>query len=61
MKSPQLIFVPELISITQTTALTGTIDLPGHLRNDKVYLFSGTRDTVVDPGEQWVEKFLLYL
>ena len=53
MKSPQLIFVPELISITHTTALSGTIDLPGYLRNDKVYLFSGMLDTVVYPGEQY--------
>lgn len=51
MKSPIDINVSELVSITYSTSLTGTIDLPRNLKMDRVYLFSGTKDTVVDPGE----------
>ena len=51
MTSPQLIFVPELVSITYSTALSTTIDHPYNLRDDKVYLFSGMLDSVVVPGK----------
>ena len=47
---PELISISELESITYTTALTGTIDAPSHMANDRVYLFSGTLDSVVVPG-----------
>ena len=50
MKSPDLISVDELVTITHTTALSGTIDEPSYMANDRVYLFSGTKDTVVNPG-----------
>ncbi len=49
-KSPELISVEELITVTYTTALSGTIDQPSHLANDRVYLFSGSLDSVVVPG-----------
>ncbi len=49
-KSPDLISVDELVAVTWTTALSGTIDKPSHLANDRVYLFSGSLDSVVDPG-----------
>lgn len=52
MKKPDEIDVPELVTITHTTALTGTIDLPANLDGDRVYLFSGTKDSVVVQGEQ---------
>ncbi len=48
--NPELINVPELVDITFATAATGTIDLPSHMQNDKVYLFSGSLDSVVVPG-----------
>ncbi len=50
MKMPVDINVAELVTITHTTALTATIDLPEHLKGDRVYLFSGTKDSVVVPG-----------
>lgn len=58
MKNPELIFTFELVSITYSTALTGTIDNPSHLANDRVYLFSGTLDSVVVPGV--MEKLAVY-
>ena len=50
MKSPELISVDKLVAITYITALTDTIDKPSHMANDRVYLFSGTKDTVVNSG-----------
>jgi len=50
MISPALISVTELVTITYNTAATETIDPPSYLNNDHVYLFSGTLDTVVNPG-----------
>ncbi|XP_064405963.1 poly(3-hydroxybutyrate) depolymerase-like [Halichondria panicea] len=49
-KSPELISVDKLIAITYTTALGGTIDKPSHLSSDRVYLFSGSLDSIVNPG-----------
>ncbi len=40
----------ELVAITYTTALSGTIDKPSHLSSDRVYLFSGSLDSQVHPG-----------
>ena len=51
MKKPADISVTELVSITYSTSITGTIDLPHNLKGDRIYLFSGTRDTVVDQGQ----------
>jgi len=39
-----------LVTLTNTDAGLGYIDDPAHLRNDRVYLFSGKDDTVVDPS-----------
>lgn len=50
MRLPVGIDVAELVAITHTTALTATIDLPEHLKGDRVYLFSGAKDSVVVPG-----------
>lgn len=50
MVKPELISVAELVAITYTTALSKSIDYPSHLSSDRVFLFSGTLDTVVDPG-----------
>lgn len=59
MKDPSLISVKELIGITYNTAVTATIDHPSNLKDSRVYLFSGTQDTVVKQGtdSSW-HKFL---
>lgn len=51
MKEPEGILVPYLVGITRTTALSGTIDLPDHMRHSRVFLFSGKLDTVVVQGD----------
>ena len=38
------------MAITESTALTGTIDPPSNLQSAPVYLYSGTEDSVVVPG-----------
>ena len=50
MKYPELISVSELVKITYSTALSLTIDSPSNMKNDRVYLFSGSQDTVVKQG-----------
>lgn len=51
MVHPELISVPELIKITYATyTTTRTIDDPGNMKDHRVFLFSGTLDTVVVPG-----------
>jgi hypothetical protein len=50
MLHPSQISVPLLVTITTSTALTGTIDPDCNLANASVYLFSGSQDTVVVPG-----------
>lgn len=52
MKTPSLISVDELVTITHTTyATTRTIDNPENLAHgSRVWLFTGTKDTVVDSG-----------
>ena len=51
MENPALIVVSQLVSITYTTALSLAIDNPINMKNDPVYLFSGTRDSVVVQGD----------
>jgi hypothetical protein len=58
MKDPSLISVDELVKITHNTALTDTIDPLTNLVDDKVYLFSGSKDTVIKPGV--MEKLMEY-
>ena len=50
MNSPTLLLVAELVNETYSMAESGTIDNPSNIENDKVYLYSGTADTVVVPG-----------
>ena len=51
MTTPALINVAELIDITRATAATtGTVDDPAHLCASRVFLFSGSADTVVHSG-----------
>eukprot|EP01029_Cantina_marsupialis_P027871 TRINITY_DN774109_c0_g1_i1.p1 TRINITY_DN774109_c0_g1~~TRINITY_DN774109_c0_g1_i1.p1 ORF type:complete len:333 (-),score=81.22 TRINITY_DN774109_c0_g1_i1:603-1601(-) len=64
MKTPDLISVTELEAITyQTHYTTDTIDNPHNMKGSRVYLFSGTEDTVVFPGvvkklKEYYEKFV---
>lgn len=61
MKDPGLISVTELVGVTQTTALSGFIDPLVNLADDRVYLYSGTKDTVVHPGVvKKLEEFYLH-
>ncbi|XP_002119263.3 poly(3-hydroxybutyrate) depolymerase-like [Ciona intestinalis] len=50
MTSPAFINVKYLQQITTNTALTGFIDPVSNMMNDRVFLFSGMADTVVDKG-----------
>ena len=50
MKTPALISVAELLTITHTTAATGFIDPVRNVVGQRVWLFSGTLDTEVAPG-----------
>ena len=63
MVSPEQINVSELVSITEATAATGFISSTSNLKNSRVYLFSGTRDTIVKQGSvvklfEYYEKFV---
>ena len=49
MNKPGLIDVDALVTVTKNTALTGTIDPLSNLADDRVWLFSGTNDSVVYP------------
>ena len=40
--------VPELVAATNYAALTLSIDSPSHMKDDLVWLFSGTSDSVVN-------------
>lgn len=42
--------IPDLVRITQQNASRGTIDPTGNLANDKVWLFSGSQDSLVPPA-----------
>jgi len=48
---PALISVAELVSLTNVAAQNNEIDSTSNLKNDRVYLFSGTIDTIVNPGK----------
>ena len=61
MKTPSLISVPKLHAITEATfATTATIDNPNNLRasDQRAWLFTGTKDSVVANGV--VEKLKQY-
>ena len=50
MRAPELIDVGELVLVTLGTYASGFIDSPRNLAGDRVWLFSGQRDTVVHRG-----------
>jgi len=57
-KHPELISVTELIVATNYAYAVGTIDNPALLVNSNVWLYSGTLDSVVNPGV--MKKLLTY-
>mmetsp|Transcript_7685 Transcript_7685/g.10604 ORF Transcript_7685/g.10604 Transcript_7685/m.10604 type:complete len:334 (-) Transcript_7685:72-1073(-) len=58
MDYPELINLNELYEATTYAYETRTIDAPSNLKNHKVWIFSGTADTVVQTGV--VEKLQQY-
>ena len=50
MASPAGIPISTLVNTTNSWAIAGTVDPVANLQNSKVYLFSGTLDSVVKPG-----------
>ena len=50
MKYPSTISVTVLEGITDSGAAVGNIDSTSNMRNDKVYIFDGKDDSVVNPG-----------
>jgi len=58
MTNPSLIDLSVLYSETSFAFGTNSIDSPANLQGSKVYLFSGTQDTVVVPGV--MQKCLQY-
>ncbi len=50
MNVPASISVDSLVSSTKSFASQGTIDPLENLKKQNMYLFSGTKDTVVNPG-----------
>jgi len=50
MLYPALISISQLVSATRYAYATNSIDSPNNLANAKVYLFSGSKDTIVNPG-----------
>ncbi|XP_071104021.1 poly(3-hydroxybutyrate) depolymerase-like [Haliotis cracherodii] len=49
MKSPSLISVTALEAITSSGAWFGNVDATYHMKNDRVFIFDGTKDSVVNP------------
>eukprot|EP01113_Clastostelium_recurvatum_P017394 TRINITY_DN2040_c0_g1_i1.p1 TRINITY_DN2040_c0_g1~~TRINITY_DN2040_c0_g1_i1.p1 ORF type:complete len:359 (-),score=86.87 TRINITY_DN2040_c0_g1_i1:13-1065(-) len=50
MANPGLISLDELYAATTYAEGLDSIDPTSHLKDDRVWLFSGTRDTIVNPG-----------
>lgn len=51
MSSPAQIDVTELIAQANRYASNGDIDSTANLLNSRVYVFAGTLDSTVDPGQ----------
>lgn len=50
MVTPGLINIPELVALTATDEVLGFIDDTSFLNRSRVFLISGTKDTVVVQG-----------
>jgi len=62
-ENPNLINLPTLVAATTYAANLGSIDKPSNLAGSRVWLFSGTLDTVVNPGvvKKLEEYYLNYI
>jgi len=58
MKTPALVDVGRLIDTTRQRFKDGKIDDPANLQFKRVWIFHGTKDTVVGPGIQRAPNFL---
>mmetsp|Transcript_22184 Transcript_22184/g.48510 ORF Transcript_22184/g.48510 Transcript_22184/m.48510 type:complete len:347 (+) Transcript_22184:99-1139(+) len=66
MSSPMMLNVDTLITATGTAEQNGDIDASKNMQNDKVWIFSGNKDTVVNPQvvkklEQYYQHFVTAL
>ena len=52
MNNPIAINVADLLTQTALYVASGDIDNTANMMNDKVFIFAGSLDTVVDPGKQ---------
>ena len=52
MAFPGLVSVGSLELVTASAALVFNVDPTSHMRGDNVWVFAGSHDTVVNPGEQ---------
>lgn len=50
MELPSTILVSALEAVTASGALVGNIDSTSNMRNDRVWIYAGTHDSVVKPG-----------
>lgn len=51
-RDPEInISIADLVSFTKTAAMSLHIDAPSNLTHDRVYVFQGTKDALVDLGE----------
>ena len=50
MQHPSTISTTYLETLTDAGAVAGNIDRTSHMLNDRIYIFDGISDTVVDPG-----------
>ncbi|XP_069120621.1 poly(3-hydroxybutyrate) depolymerase-like isoform X2 [Argopecten irradians] len=58
MLTPSLTSVSSLELLVTSGSFLGNVDTTSNLRDDKVYIFSGTSDSVVKPGNgQNIERF----
>ena len=48
--SPALIIVSELVTLTELDAVLGYIDPTSHMKDSRVFLISGTKDTTIKQG-----------
>ncbi len=65
MENPDDTNMADLLAYTQSFVTSGDIDATSNINNDRVFLFAGTLDTVVDPGRhitryRYTDRLLLF-
>ena len=53
MTTPSLTSVTALELVTTSAAFVFNIDSTSHMRNDKIWIFAGTEDSVVKPSKSF--------